>query len=115
MKLRKYFVSNSSSSSFICEICGESSYGYDWNYAEGNKVTCENGHVFCDDHALVDISDIDVYNVKVPAVSCPVCMRIHHSGISILVAALEEIKEDSKDGVSRYIARKALETYRNKS
>lgn len=45
MKKRTSFVSNSSSSSFICVACGEE------GYLEGNHVhgmaMCENGHHFC--------------------------------------------------------------------
>lgn len=41
MKVRKGFVSNSSSSSFICDICGE---GRDLEYYQ--IVECERSHVF---------------------------------------------------------------------
>lgn len=50
MKIRKGFVSNSSSSSFICEVCGHAESGYDVAYAEIGFATCEQGHVFCQDH-----------------------------------------------------------------
>jgi len=50
MKIRKGFVSNSSSSSFICEVCGNVESGYDASYDDVDFAQCENGHVMCRDH-----------------------------------------------------------------
>jgi len=50
MKKRRGFVSNSSSSSFICEVCGEAESGYDMSLADAGFYECEEGHVFCIDH-----------------------------------------------------------------
>lgn len=50
MKIRKGFVSNSSSSSFICEVCGEVETGYDMSYDEAGFMMCEHGHVLCQSH-----------------------------------------------------------------
>lgn len=50
MKIRKGFVSNSSSSSFICEVCGNVESGYDASYDDMDFAQCENGHEFCRDH-----------------------------------------------------------------
>lgn len=52
MKYRKSFVTNSSSSSFICEVCGEVESGYDMGYEEAGMVECEHGHMFCESHLL---------------------------------------------------------------
>jgi hypothetical protein len=46
MKTRKGFVSNSSSSSFICNICGKSEGGYDISLDDAGMCGCEGGHVF---------------------------------------------------------------------
>ena len=43
VKLREGFVSNSSSSSFICDVCGDIHDDYD----RGDSYTCERGHTFC--------------------------------------------------------------------
>jgi hypothetical protein len=46
MKLRNGFVSNSSSSSFICDISGGSEGGFDVCLSDVGMVECENGHTF---------------------------------------------------------------------
>lgn len=48
MKIRSGFVSNSSSSSFICNICGYSYAGYDGEY-DVEHFTCVNKHKICED------------------------------------------------------------------
>lgn len=52
MKYRKDFVTNSSSSSYICEICGNCESGYDVGLSEFGMSECVNGHIFCDEHKL---------------------------------------------------------------
>ena len=52
MKFRKDFVTNSSSSSFVCEICGYSTGGWDMSLSEADMMECVNGHIFCSEHAL---------------------------------------------------------------
>lgn len=52
MKFRKTFVTNSSSSSYVCEICGRTESGWDLGLSECEMMECVNGHVFCCDEAL---------------------------------------------------------------
>ena len=52
MKFRKDFVTNSSSSSYVCEICGRSESGWDICLSECDMMECVNGHIFCCDEAL---------------------------------------------------------------
>jgi hypothetical protein len=50
MKKRFGFVSNSSSSSFTCDICGCTESGYDACLRDFGMSECERGHTFCDKH-----------------------------------------------------------------
>jgi hypothetical protein len=50
MKIRLDFVTNSSSSSYICEICGDEYSDYDASLSDAGMTQCENGHTFCDSH-----------------------------------------------------------------
>jgi predicted acetyltransferase len=52
MKIRNGFVSNSSSSSFLCVICGEVNSGYDLVLKDAYMTQCENGHIFCNRHTI---------------------------------------------------------------
>lgn len=52
MKARLGFVSNSSSSSFVCLVCGEEQGGFDMSITEAGMQSCEHNHIICTDHAL---------------------------------------------------------------
>ena len=79
MQIRDGFVSNSSSSSFICEVTGEIIEGYDVSFEELNLCECEYGHVFLDNYTVGGVEQIDnsddedINRYNVPASACPIC------------------------------------------
>lgn len=97
MKIRLGFVSNSSSSSYTCRVCGNEEGGYDISLEGAGMVQCVNGHVFCEGHVLEDYEN--PYEIK--EASCPVCsFRVHDSSDVLtylrgkdLSPVLTEIKE----------------------
>ena len=52
MKFRKDFVTNSSSSSYVCEICGRTESGFDLCLSDAEMMECVNTHTFCREEAL---------------------------------------------------------------
>jgi hypothetical protein len=52
MKIRKGFVSNSSTTSFVCDICGASEAGMDASPQDFGFIQCQNEHIICEDEAL---------------------------------------------------------------
>jgi len=48
MKYRLSFVTNSSSSSFVCDVCGETASGWDMGLSDASMYRCENGHTICE-------------------------------------------------------------------
>lgn len=56
MKLRRGFVSNSSTSSFTCDVCGDTYTGWDDQYNVAT-YTCVNGHDVCE-HCTDDFNKI---------------------------------------------------------
>jgi hypothetical protein len=74
MKIRNGFVSNSSSSSFICEICGHTEIGYDDSASDLGFAVCVNEHIFCEEHLLKDEKeDSDDYGEVYSEECCPIC------------------------------------------
>ncbi|MFA7287430.1 MAG: hypothetical protein WC055_00975 [Melioribacteraceae bacterium] len=92
MKSRNYFVSNSSSSSFVCEICSATESGWDASPEDLGFAECVNGHVICDEHLLnEDQSENGWGDSCYSESSCPIC----------------QFKEISYPGIAKYL----LETY----
>lgn len=57
MKIRNSFVSNSSSTSFTCNACGENVIGRDMGLSEAEMFECENGHTICEYRCSKDWRD----------------------------------------------------------
>jgi hypothetical protein len=60
MKIRRGFVSNSSSSSFTCDVCGNTESGMDASLSDFDMSQCEHNHTFCNDHQSKTSEDISV-------------------------------------------------------
>ena len=123
MKIRNGFVSNSSSSSFICDICGASEVGYDSVPSDLGMDFCEHGHLFCQSHLKKIDKEItrkedDFYygGEAVTEDCCPVCTLkdIHdslllryllHKTETTKQAIIDEIQETFKniDEVIKYL------------
>jgi len=61
MKIRTGFVSNSSSSSFVCELCGRKETGMDLCLSEAEMFECINGHTICVEEMIeeYDLNNVD--------------------------------------------------------
>jgi len=83
MKIRLCFVSNSSSSSFICEVCGRTESGYDMCLDDTDMYMCVNDHLFCTDETVFPI-ETGISSYEVPEVHCPICtFRVYSSSILV--------------------------------
>ena len=71
MKIRTGFVSNSSSSSFVCDVCGLEMSGWDVCPSDYDHTICENNHIICNDKIINVDKTEDMYEL-LPE-HCPVC------------------------------------------
>ena len=63
MKVRNGFVSNSSSSSFVCDVCGAIESGYDASLEDFDMQECVNGHEFHTD-CMEDTPNFNEADIK---------------------------------------------------
>jgi hypothetical protein len=76
MKIRNGFVSNSSSSSFVCSICGEIESGMDLCLEDVCMVQCVKGHTWhltCDTNKPKDEKYETGKWDEVTEKACPLC------------------------------------------
>lgn len=92
MKYRKDFVTNSSSSSYTCEICGRTECGMDLCLSDAEMVNCVNGHTVCRDE-LLSIPTSDLIKLILMTENCD-CNDNRHS-----VDELEVMNDKELDSV----------------
>lgn len=123
MKIRSCFVSNSSSSSFICDVCGEVESGYDLSLVDAGMYSCLNDHVFCANHIVNEDFECVSYNNKyenfneysesndyedgydIPTIYCPICQIRTVKSDDILNYILKKTN-NTKKGISDEIKSK---------
>mgnify|MGYP001295892780 CR=1 FL=1 len=109
MKRRNGFVSNSSSTSFTCEICGETESGWDsCSREEYGFYQCRNEHEICESCLdNTETEEDDYWGTVLKDGTCPICnfeiisdwdMKIYLSKIYKIEEAevLEDIKKVNK-------------------
>ena len=85
MKIRLMFVSNSSSSSFLCEVTGRIKSGMDVGLDDVDMAECVNGHIFSDYLTTIekyeDENEYGEYSNRynIPENNCPLCTLKHVS------------------------------------
>lgn len=104
MKLRKGFVSNSSSSSFICDVCGDCSEVYEGESEEGPVNQCKEGHSWHDECFPINGSRYEVSEKD-----CPICSmkKISPTDFTKYLVnktgkTVEQIEEDIKNEFKNY-------------
>jgi hypothetical protein len=96
MKYRQGFVTNSSSSSFICQISGRSEEGYDLSLSDAEMYICQNGHTFSDKYLIGELlpnkygKDEDRGDINEK--NCPICQFKEMIPIDVLKYIMNEEK-----------------------
>ncbi len=95
MKIRNGFVSNSSSSSFTCDVCGTTEAGMDASARDFDMSECVNGHVFCNDHApesnpMTPKQYRDLIKIQIES-----CTWLKPERIQSDIAEMEEVTDDN--------------------
>ena len=85
MKFRSSFITNSSSSSYTCELCKETYSGWDLSLTEAEMLECVNGHNICEHHfdetfiekyldgEFGEIDNEEDARYQLPEKFCPIC------------------------------------------
>jgi hypothetical protein len=94
MKIRTGFVSNSSSSSFICCVCGREETMFDGSLRDVEMVSCVNGHCMCNDETLKPVSNSRSYEdcYELDQSYCPICQFVESDVADIAAYLLKETK-----------------------
>jgi len=114
MKIRIGFVSNSSSSSFICNITGEEYTSMDPSMIDAEMCVCENGHIFLDEFLVGDFKKFEDYDDteneedwrnNVPIENCPIC-SFQYIENDLCVEYIKNVYNMTSDEVFKYMKSK---------
>lgn len=99
MKIRTGFVSNSSSSSFVCDVCGETTSGWDMGLEDAAMIECTNGHTFCESHCeeILKKSFDDSYRDREFFIKSFISIDDHEKAERIKEMSEEEFEEACDD------------------
>jgi hypothetical protein len=118
MKVRNGFVSNSSTSSFICEVCGRTETEWDSvALKDMGFMRCENEHLFCEEEALQVtelVQDEDgEYNVN--QARCPICTFtvFSQSDLSIYLEKMTKISRNEAFAQVKALNKRRKKLYDN--
>jgi len=102
MKIRNGFVSNSSSSSFVCDVCGAVESGWDACLSDFDMDRCENDHIFCNGHITdaIYVEDKEWGGKCVSVESCPICNLKEIDSSDLLAFCLKKLGKEKEEIVS---------------
>lgn len=110
MKIRSGFVSNSSSSSFICGVCKTVETGYDGEY-NIETTMCDYGHEWCAKHDLKSSILSTEQKVKIISSDEYFVKNLKDEDVEFLKSdnkeeidgIFEQYEEDNVDEISEYL------------
>lgn len=101
MKFRSGFVTNSSSSSFICQVTGRIEADRDLSLEDAYMYQCEHGHTFGKDYLVGELDESydenEEGNYNIPEKNCPICQMTAIDKKDLLKFLLKEKGVTEKD------------------
>jgi hypothetical protein len=100
MKIRKGFVSNSSTSSFTCDVCGATESGFDASVADVGFGICENGHYHCGCEVSMNddcMKNDEDYGQAIKEECCPICIFDMSSKVDMKRYLYKEYKTEESE------------------
>ena len=90
MKIRLCHVANSSSSSFVCDVCGRTEAGFDMDLSDAEMRECENGHTICESHIKTELTTVKIAEVIMKRIDRDYTRNIHTKYVAARVEMGDE-------------------------